>query len=54
MPREQAAIFTNLQANAEEIAKTAEAQARNAMAMPQEMWGLIEEARRFTACDPRP
>jgi len=46
MPREQATILSNLQSNAEEISKAAEAQARSAMAMPQEFLGLVEEARR--------
>ena len=46
MAREQSVMPSNLQAGAEELVRTVEAEARNAMAMRQEVFGLLEEAQR--------
>lgn len=46
MPREQATIMSAMQSNAEEFAKTAETQAEQAMAIPQQFLSLLEQAPR--------
>ena len=45
MTKEQAAVRSPMQSGVEGLTKAAEAQAQGAMAMQQELWGLLEEAR---------
>src|SRR5262249_4595629 len=46
MPRDQATIASTMQSNAEELARKAESQVHEAMAIPHQLLTLLEQAPR--------